>query len=57
MKKSVKESAVSKNWNISDEHCTFNDKLTTENFFVLNKNKAVCLICLETVSILKEYNV
>ncbi|KAF7243959.1 EPM2A-interacting protein 1 [Varanus komodoensis] len=33
------------------------DKWTTECFFVLNKDKAVCLIRLETVSVLKEYNV
>ncbi len=40
-----------------DSECrVFNPKWTSDYFFVQCKEMAVCLICQETVSVFKEYN-
>lgn len=42
---------------IEKECRVFNEQWTTKYFFTLVKNKAICLICQESVSVLKEYNI
>lgn len=41
---------------VADEHRHFQEKWKFDYFFTFVKDKAVCLICSETVSTLKEYN-
>lgn len=47
---------MSKKRKLIDECRVFQDKWTDNYFFVLRNEKAVCLICSEIVSVLKEYN-
>src|SRR5277367_463258 len=47
----------SKKRKIADENRNFNDKWTLDYFCVFNNGGALCLICNETISALKEYNV
>lgn len=42
---------------VGDECRTFNDKWTLDYFFASVKGAAVCLICNESVAVLKEYNI
>ena len=42
---------------VADEHRHFQEKWKFDYFFTFVKDKAVCLICSETVSTLKEYNI
>ncbi|KAE9532362.1 hypothetical protein AGLY_009985 [Aphis glycines] len=41
---------------LTDEGRIFNEKWTAEYFFIEMKNVALCLICKETISIFKDYN-
>lgn len=41
---------------ITDEKRVFNEKWTNDYFFVEINNKALCLICRESVAVFKEYN-
>lgn len=54
---STSEGFVQKKRKISDESRIFQDKWTLNYFFVEFRSKPVCLICRESVSVLKEYNV
>ena len=41
-----------------DNECrSFQEKWTNDNFSVLHKEKPICLICNESVAVLKEYNI
>ncbi|GLV46488.1 hypothetical protein CBL_20817 [Carabus blaptoides fortunei] len=42
---------------IAEENRTFHDEWRTKYFFIEVKGKAICLICRECISLLKEYNV
>lgn len=41
---------------VTDEGRIFNEKWTVEYFFIEMKNLALCLICKETISVFKDYN-
>jgi len=41
---------------VTDEGRIFNEKWTAEYFFIEMKNGALCLICKETISVFKDYN-
>lgn len=41
---------------IDSENRAFKDEWTTDYFFIETGNKAVCLICQETIAVFKEYN-
>jgi len=41
---------------VTDEGRIFNKKWTAEYFFIEIKNGALCLICKETISVFKDYN-
>lgn len=41
-----------------DSECrVFNDSWSLSYFFVEHQNKAMCLICYETVAVFKEFNI
>ena len=42
---------------IASECRNFQTRWTNEYFFIENKGKCVCLICNESVAVIKEYNV
>ena len=42
---------------IEHKHRVFNEEWNTQYFFANINNKAICLICQESVSVLKEYNI
>lgn len=42
---------------LNDECRVFQEKWTSDYFFIVNSNKLVCLICKDSVSAFKEYNV
>ena len=42
---------------VGDENRSFNEKWKLDYFFTLMKDKAVCLLCSDSVSVLKEYNI
>lgn len=42
---------------VDDECRVFNAQWTSDYFFVQSNGKALCLVCQETVSVLKEYNI
>ncbi|XP_026475998.1 general transcription factor II-I repeat domain-containing protein 2B-like [Ctenocephalides felis] len=42
---------------IVDEHRNFQERWKFDYFFTIVKDKAVCLLCSETVAVLKEYNI
>jgi hypothetical protein len=42
---------------VGDENRSFNEKWKLDYFFTLVKDKAVCLLCSDSVSVLKEYNI
>lgn len=42
---------------VNDECRVFNEAWSEKYFFRDHNGKAVCLICTETVNVLKEYNV
>ena len=42
---------------VGDENTSFNEKWKLDYFFTLGKDKAVCLSCSDSVSVLKEYNI
>lgn len=48
--------SASKKRKIDAEHRVFNDEWQEKYFFTLLKEKPICLICSESVSVLKEYN-
>ena len=41
---------------IADERRVFNKEWTNKYFFTDRENKAVCLLCQEKITILKEFN-
>ena len=41
---------------IDEEHRVFQEKWEIKYFFIENKNKPICLICNESISVCKEYN-
>ena len=41
---------------IADERRVFNEEWTRKYFFTDTENKAVCLLCQETIAVLKEFN-
>ena len=41
---------------IADERRVFNKEQTSKYFFTDTKNKVVCLLCQETIAVLKEFN-
>lgn len=49
--------SLSKNRKVVAECRIFNDKWSIDYFMVENKNTALCLICNETIAVLKEYNI
>lgn len=49
-------SKSSKKRKVEEEKRVFNEKWTFNYFFVNNFNKALCLICNETVNVFKEFN-
>ena len=48
--------STSKKWKIADECRVFQAKWTDSYFFVNVKEKPMCLICNESVSVMKEHN-
>ncbi|GLV33227.1 hypothetical protein CBL_08395 [Carabus blaptoides fortunei] len=42
---------------IPDENREFNNSWTNNYFFVLYRNKPICLICSDSIAVLKEYNI
>jgi hypothetical protein len=48
--------AMLKKRKIDSECRNFQDRWTENYFFIEYKRKPVCLICLDTVSVFKEYN-
>jgi hypothetical protein len=40
-----------------DENCTFPNKQTKKYFFICTKGAAVCTVCNENISVLKEYSI
>lgn len=49
--------SLSKRRKVDSECRVFNEKWCVDYFAVENNNSALCLICSETISVLKEYNV
>jgi hypothetical protein len=49
-------SSQNKKKKVMDEGRMFNEKWTAEYFFIEMKNVALCLICKETISVFKNYN-
>ncbi|XP_050528216.1 general transcription factor II-I repeat domain-containing protein 2B-like [Daktulosphaira vitifoliae] len=47
---------VSKKRTISDESRVFQEKWSHNYFFIQVKEKAICLICQESIAVMKEYN-
>ncbi|XP_051784546.1 general transcription factor II-I repeat domain-containing protein 2-like [Erpetoichthys calabaricus] len=48
--------ASTKKRKVDAESRTFQEKWTDNYFFIMQKEKPLCLICLETISVLKVYN-
>jgi hypothetical protein len=48
--------SVSKKHKISDESRVFEEKWSNSHFFIQVKEKAICLICQESIAVMKEYN-
>ncbi|XP_060881678.1 general transcription factor II-I repeat domain-containing protein 2B-like [Metopolophium dirhodum] len=48
--------SVSKKRKISDESRVFQEKWSNNYFFIQVKEKAICLICQESIAVMKEYN-
>jgi hypothetical protein len=48
--------SVSKKRKISDESSVFQKKCSNNYFFIQVKEKAICLICQESIVVMKEYN-
>ena len=48
---------INKKRKVKDENRYFNEKWKFDYFYTLIKGKAFCLLCLDSVSILKEYNI
>lgn len=57
MSETRSHSSASKKRTIREECRVFNERWTNDYFCVLHKDKAICLICHEGISSLKEYNV
>lgn len=49
--------AASKKRRVGDENRSFNDQWTVESLFILQGNKPLCLICKDTVSVIKKNNI
>ena len=50
-------STASKKRKVDKEGCCFQGRWKSEYFFIGSRNNCVCLVCHETVSVYKEYNV
>ena len=48
--------SVSKKRKVADECRTFQDRWTEQYFFIVRGNKSICLICSDSVSVKKEFN-
>lgn len=47
---------MNKKRSIEEKHRNFQEKLELQYFSVQNKNKILCLICKNSISVAKEYN-
>ena len=48
--------SLSKKRKVDNESRVFHEKWTNDYFFIQIKDKPMCLICSESVSVMKEYN-
>ena len=48
--------SVSKKRKVAEEFRTFQDRWTEQYFFIERGNKLICLICCDSVSVKKEFN-
>lgn len=49
--------STSKKRKISEENRSFQEKWTEQYLCIQSGGKALCLVCQETISVLKEYNI